>query len=151
LRRVTSELGSNWRAHPFGELPDARRALIGIGDRAREHLVLTVALERLDAHLEHGREDSAAVVIPAAVPVRVGGEAILERLHRGVPAGALGSRHHHDGAVHEGRIRHGPLERLIAAERRPRDGDEVLDAEPFEQGLLGDDHIAQGDVREVGP
>ena len=71
LRRVTSELGSNWRAHPSASSRGA--AMVKIGDRARstrsDH-----GARAFDAHLEHGREDAAAVVVPAAVPVRVGSE-----------------------------------------------------------------------------
>ena len=134
----------------FRELPEARRTLIGVGDRAREHLVLPVALERLDAELEQRGEDPATLVVPAAVPVRVGGEAIEQTLHGGVPTRALGGGHDRDGAAHERGIGHRPLERLVAAVRRPRDGDEVLDVERFQQSLLGADDVAQGDVREVG-
>src|SRR5476651_1362613 len=102
---------------------DLRPALRGdLGFR----LALAVVQQRLVANLLERAGNATVLVVPAAVPVRIAGEPLLQPLEA---AQAARRTRRGDGgcdAFHESREGCRPLERLEAAHRRADHGDEAL-------------------------
>ena len=107
---------------------------------------LAIVQQRLVADLLERAGNAAILVVPAAIPVRVAGETLLERLQA---AHAAGRARRGDGsrdAFHEAGVGRRPLERLEAPHRRANHGDEALQSERIDQQLLAGHHVAQGNL-----
>ncbi len=102
----------------LGVGPDRRLARLGIGHGLGQDFILPVVHQRLEADLLERAGDAAIVVVPAAVPVGIAGQALLQRLQPIEAARRARRRHRRHDRLHEAGVGGGPLERLEAAHRR---------------------------------
>ena len=124
---------------------DLRPALRGdLGFR----LALAVVQQRLVADLLERAGNAAVLVVPAAVPVRIAGEPLLQRREATETAGRARRGDGSGDASHESREGCGPLERLEAAHRWADHGDKAFQSERIDQQLLAGHHVTQRDLGE---
>ena len=129
---------------------DRRLARLGVGHGLGQDLVLAVGHERLEAQLFQRPGDAAFVVIPAAVPVGIARQALLQRLQPVEPGGRARRRHRRHDRLHEAGIGGRPLERLEATHRRADHRDQALEPERIDQQFFRRHDVAHRDVGEGG-
>ena len=124
-----------------------------IGQRRFQAVLDAVGLQRRHADLRHGIGDAAAVVIVAAVPVRIPRQAGKQAKDVALGSLARHQRRGEDGrdAAHHVGVVDRPLERLEAAIGGTHDRDQFRNSELVDQEPLRADNVADRDIRKAPP